>query len=132
MRLILTTWSLEWWSRLSAVNASNQPIFQYGNYGIRVMVSPGSILAVLLWIIASAAFSLYVANFGSYNKTYGALAGMIIFLVWLWITNMAVLFGVELDAELQRARAIEAGHPPEKEPYAQPRDAKRSRRKKST
>jgi membrane protein len=90
-------------------------------------VSPGSFLAVVMWIIASGLFSLYVAFFSSYNKTYGALAGVIIFLIWLWITNIAVLFVVEFDAELQRARAIEAGHPPQKEPYTEPRDTKKMR-----
>jgi membrane protein len=90
-------------------------------------VSPGSALAVVSWIVVSAAFSLYVANFGSYNKTYGTLAGMIIFLIWLWISNIAVLFGVEFDAELQRARAIEAGHPSGDEPYVEPRDTRKMR-----
>ncbi len=88
-------------------------------------ITPGSILAVIVWIIASAAFAFYVANFGSYNKTYGALAGVVIFLIWLWISNIAVLLGVELDAELQRGRAIEAGHPPDKGPYAEPRSTRK-------
>jgi membrane protein len=70
-------------------------------------ISPGSVLAVLMWIVASAAFAFYVANFGSYNKTYGALAGVIIFLVWLWISNLAVLLGAELNAELERTRKME-------------------------
>ena len=87
--------------------------------------SVGAILALVLWLAASAGFSLYVAYFGSYNKTYGSLAGIIIFLIWLWICNIAVLFGVEFDAELQRARAIEAGHPPDEEPYTQPRDTRK-------
>lgn len=85
-------------------------------------ITPGSILAVLLWIVVSAAFGLYVANFGSYNQTYGALASVIIFLVWLWLSNIAVLLGLEFDAELQRGRAIEAGHPRDVEPFAEPRD----------
>jgi membrane protein len=80
-------------------------------------VSPGSILAVIVWIIASAAFALYVANFSSYNKTYGALASVVIFLVWLWITNVVILFGAELNAELERGRQIQAGHPADREPY---------------
>jgi membrane protein len=88
-------------------------------------ITPGSILAVIVWIIASAAFAFYVANFGSYNKTYGALAGVVIFLMWLWISNIAVLLGVELDAELQRGRAIQAGHPPDKAPYAEPRSTRK-------
>jgi membrane protein len=74
-------------------------------------VSPGSVVAVLLWIAASAGFALYVANFSSYNKTYGALAGVIVFLVWMWITNIAVLLGAELNAETERARELEAGVP---------------------
>jgi membrane protein len=88
-------------------------------------ITPGSALAVLAWIIASLGFGIYVANFGSYNRTYGTLAGLIIFLVWLWVTNLAVLFGVEFDAELERSRAIAAGHPAETEPYAQPRDTRK-------
>lgn len=80
-------------------------------------VSPGSILAVVVWIIASAAFAFYVANFSSYNKTYGALASVVIFLVWLWITNVVILFGAELNAELERGRQIQAGHPADREPY---------------
>ncbi|MDP1846887.1 MAG: YihY/virulence factor BrkB family protein [Solirubrobacteraceae bacterium] len=88
-------------------------------------VSPGGVVAVILWIVASAAFALYVANFASYNKTYGALGGVIVFLVWLWITNISVLLGAELDAELERERAIEAGHPEEDEPFLEPRDTRR-------
>jgi len=85
-------------------------------------ISPGGLLAVLLWILASVGFSLYVANFGSYNKTYGALGGVIVFLVWLWISNIAVLFGAEFDAELERQRAASAGHPVDDEPYLRLRD----------
>jgi membrane protein len=85
-------------------------------------ISPGGLLAVLVWVLASAAFALYVANFGSYNKTYGALGGVIAFLVWLWISNIAVLLGAEFNAELERGRAIEAGQPPDEEPFVEPRD----------
>jgi membrane protein len=85
-------------------------------------VSPGGILAVLLWLTASAAFAVYVANFGSYNKTYGSLASVIVFLVWLWISNVALLVGAELNAELQRSRAIVTGHPEDHEPYVELRD----------
>jgi membrane protein len=74
-------------------------------------VSPGAIVAVLVWIVASAAFAFYVTNFGSYNKTYGTLGGVIVFLVWMWITNLAVLFGAELNAEVERSRELEAGVP---------------------
>jgi len=74
-------------------------------------VTPGSVLAVVVWLLASAAFAVYVANFGSYDKTYGTLGGVISFLVWLWITNIAVLLGVELNAEVERSREIDAGVP---------------------
>ncbi len=85
-------------------------------------VSPGGIFAVLLWLLASAAFAVYLANFANYNKTYGTLGGVIAFLVWMWITNIAVLLGAELDAELQRGRAIAAGHDPADEPFLELRD----------
>jgi membrane protein len=88
-------------------------------------VSPGGLFAVIVWVIASAAFAFYVANFSSYNKTYGALAGVVVFLVWLWISNIAVLLGAELNAELERGRRIEAGHPPEREPFVEPRDTRK-------
>jgi membrane protein len=74
-------------------------------------VSPGAVLAVIVWIVASAGFAFYVANFSSYNKTYGALAGVIVFLVWMWLTNIAVLLGAELNAETERGRELEAGVP---------------------
>jgi membrane protein len=88
-------------------------------------LTPGGLLAVVLWVLASAGFALYVANFGSYNKTYGSLAGVIVFLVWLWISNLAILLGAELDAELARGRTIEAGHADDQqEPFLPPRDTK--------
>ena len=86
-------------------------------------ISPGSVLAVIVWILASVAFAFYVANFSSYDKTYGALGGVIVFLVWMWITNIAVLLGAELNAEVERSREIEAGVPGAEEdiqlPYRQ-------------
>jgi membrane protein len=86
-------------------------------------ITPGSILALLLWILASVAFAFYVANFGSYDKTYGTLGGVITFLVWVWITNVAVLLGAELNAELERSRELEAGVPDaEREIQLAPRD----------
>src|SRR3954454_81302 len=85
-------------------------------------VTPGGLFAVVLWLAASALFALYVANFSSYNKTYGSLGGVIVFLVWLWITNIIVLLGAELNSEMERSRAIRAGHPPEEEPYLPLRD----------
>lgn len=89
--------------------------------GVR-WVLPGVALALVLWLAASAGFGVYVANFGSYNKTYGSLAAVIIFLVWLWLSNTAILLGAELNAELQRGRAISRGLSEEAEPYVEPRD----------
>jgi membrane protein len=91
-------------------------------------ISPGGVLAVIGWVIASLAFAFYVANFGSYNKTYGALAGPIVFLVWLWISNIMVLLGAEFNAELERGRALEAGMPEEREPFVEPRDTRKMKR----
>jgi membrane protein len=88
-------------------------------------VSPGGLVAVVLWIVASAAFAFYVASFSSYNETYGALGGVIIFLIWLWITNVAVLFGAELNAELERGRQIEDGMDADQEPFLEPRDTRK-------
>jgi membrane protein len=89
-------------------------------------LSPGGLLAVAGWLIASLAFAFYVSNFGSYNETYGALAGPVIFLVWLWISNLMILFGAEFNAELERERAIEAGMRPEdREPFLEPRDTRK-------
>ncbi|WP_396279137.1 YihY/virulence factor BrkB family protein [Kibdelosporangium aridum] len=87
-------------------------------------LTPGSVLAVLVWVLASVGFSVYVANFGSYNKTYGSLAGIVVFLVWLWLSNLAVLLGAELDAELARGKQIEQGHPEDEEPFLPPRDTR--------
>ena len=88
------------------------------------LVTPGSVLAVVVWLLASAAFAFYVANFGSYDKTYGTLGGVISFLVWLWITNIAVLLGVELNAEVERGREMDAGIPgAEEELKLPPREA---------
>jgi membrane protein len=89
-------------------------------------VSPGGLLAVVAWLIASGAFALYVSNFSSYNKTYGALGGVVVFLVWLWISNIVILLGAEFNAELERQRAIEGGmEPADKEPFAEPRDTRK-------
>jgi len=94
-------------------------------------VSPGGILAVVGWLIASGAFAFYVGSFGSYNKTYGALGGVIVFLVWLWISNIMILLGAEFNAELERGRAIQAGMRPEdKEPFAEPRDTRKMEHQK--
>ena len=86
-------------------------------------ITPGGIVAVLLWVVGSAGFGLYVANFGSYNKTYGTLGGVISFLVWMWISNLALLLGAELDAELERERELKAGLPAERALRLPPKEA---------
>lgn len=95
-----------------------QPKFQW--------LSPGGILAVVMWILASAAFALYVASFASYNKTYGSLGGVIAFLVWLWLSNLALLIGAELNAELARSKELREGRPvfDDDEPILPPRETK--------
>ncbi|SHF73253.1 membrane protein [Jatrophihabitans endophyticus] len=88
-------------------------------------ITLGGVIAVVVWIVASALFALYVSFSGSYNKTYGSLATVIVFLVWLWITNIAVLLGAEFNAETQRERAIRAGLPEDVEPFAELRDTRK-------
>ncbi len=125
----VTVWDIVKWPVLLVVVSLMFAILYWASPNVKQpgfrWISPGGIVAVLVWILASAAFAFYVANFGSYNKTYGALGGVIIFLVWLWISNIAVLLGAELNAELERGRQIEAGHPPEKEPFLEPRDTRK-------
>ncbi|MGB3258650.1 MAG: YihY/virulence factor BrkB family protein [Ornithinimicrobium sp.] len=85
-------------------------------------ISVGAVFAILVWIVASVGFGFYVANFSSYSSTYGSLAGVIIFLLWLWITNIALLLGAELDAELERARQLQGGIEAEEELQLPARD----------
>ena len=88
-------------------------------------ISPGGVVATIAWLIISALFALYVSDFSSYNKTYGSLAGLVVFLVWVWLTNVSMLFGLEINAELERERAIEQGLPEDVEPFAEPRDTRK-------
>ncbi|MGQ7297290.1 YihY/virulence factor BrkB family protein [Quadrisphaera sp. KR29] len=88
--------------------------------------SVGAVTAILVWALASTLFGLYVANFSNYNKTYGSFAAVIIFLLWLWITNLALLFGAELDAELERGRELQAGFEAEEDLQLPPRDTRKS------
>ena len=85
-------------------------------------ITPGGLVAVVIWLVASTLFGVYVAHFGSYNQTYGALATAIVFLVWLWITNIAILLGLELNAEAEHARVVRAGLPEDVEPFVELRD----------
>lgn len=124
----MTVWSIAKWPVLLVLVTGMIALLYWAapnakGRGFR-WVTPGSLLALVIWMVASAGFAFYVANFGSYNKTYGTLAGVIIFLVWLWITNLAVLLGLEFDAELVRQRAIAGGQPADEEPYVEPRDTR--------
>ena len=91
-------------------------------------VTPGAILALVVWIVVSVAFAFYVANFGSYDKTYGALGGVVILLMWMWLTNVALLLGMELNAGRERSRELAAGMPrADREIQLEPRDAPKER-----
>ncbi|WP_436535877.1 YihY/virulence factor BrkB family protein [Actinoplanes sp. HUAS TT8] len=120
------TWSIAKWPVLLILVSLMFAILYWASPNAKTggfrWVSPGGIFAVLLWLIASAAFAIYLANFANYNKTYGTLGGAIAFLVWMWISNIAILLGAELDAELERGRAIAAGHDPADEPFLELRD----------
>jgi membrane protein len=95
-------------------------------------LSIGAIVAIVIWVLASVAFAFYVATFGSYNKTYGSLAGVVVGLLWIWITNVALLLGAEIDSELERGRQLQAGMPAERDLQLPPRDTRgiRKARKK--
>ena len=122
----VTTWNIAKWPVLIILVSLMFAILYWASPNAKTggfrWVSPGGIFAVLIWLIASGAFALYLANFANYNKTYGTLGGVIAFLVWLWISNIAIMLGAELDAELERGRAIAAGHPADDEPFLQLRD----------
>ena len=89
------------------------------------LITPGALTAIVVWLVASGLFALYVANFGHYNKVYGSIAGVIIFLVWMWISNIAILLGAEFNAEIERSRAVAAGAPPDKVPFVELRDTRK-------
>lgn len=132
----VTVWNIAKWpvllilvSLMFAILYWASPNARHGGFR---WVSPGGVLAVVIWLVISGLFALYVSNFASYNKTYGALAGVIIFLVWLWLSNIAILLGAEFDAELERSRAIQAGHPAEEEPYLELRDDRKLRKKRNS
>ncbi|MFH9011793.1 YhjD/YihY/BrkB family envelope integrity protein [Streptomyces sp. NPDC017943] len=124
----LTVWSIAKWPVLVLLVTAMIALLYWATPNAKVKgfrwITPGSLIALFIWLVASAGFAVYVANFASYNKTYGTMAGVIVFLVWLWITNLAILLGLEFDAETVRQRAIAGGHPPEAEPYTQPRDTR--------
>jgi len=129
----VTIWDIAKWPVLLLVVSFMFSILYWASPNVRHpgfrWLSPGGVFAVAVWVIASGAFAFYVAHFSSYNKTYGALAAIVIFLVWLWISNIAVLLGAEWNAEIERGRQIEAGHPADREPFVEPRKAPKSARK---
>ena len=109
----LTVWNIAKWPVMLVIVVFIVALLYYATPNIKQpkfrWLSIGALIAILVWVLASAVFGFYVANFSSYNKTYGALAGVIVFLLWLWLTNLALLFGAELDAELERGRELQAG-----------------------
>jgi membrane protein len=113
----VTAWDIAKWPVIVLVVITMLAVLYYAAPNVRHpgfrWITPGGVLAVALWIVASGAFAFYVANFGSYNATYGSLAGVVVFLVWLWISNLAVLLGAELNAEIERGRELESGVPVE-------------------
>ena len=124
----VTVWDIAKWPVLVILVSIMVAVLYWASPNVRQpsfrWISPGSILAVAIWIVASAAFAFYVANFGSYNKTYGSLGGVIVFLVWLWISNVAILLGAEFDAEMARGRELEAGREGA-DPILPPRDTRK-------
>jgi membrane protein len=125
----VTVWDIAKWPVILIAVMSMFAILYWAAPNVKhpkfTWISPGGVVGVLLWIVASAAFALYVASFASYNKTYGALGGVIVFLVWLWISNIAILLGAEFNAEVERGRYIEAGHSEDDEPFLEPRDTRK-------
>ncbi len=109
----VTAWDIAKWPVMALVVSGIFSLLYYATPNVRQprfrWFTPGGFLALIVWIVASAGFALYVANFSSYDKTYGTLAAVVVFLVWLWISNVAVLFGAEFNAELERGRELQAG-----------------------
>jgi membrane protein len=105
-------WGIAKWPVLLFLVSVLLAVLYWGAPNVKLpfrLFSPGALLAVVGWVLGSAVFAFYVSNFSSYNKTYGALAGPIVFLLWLWISNIFILLGAELNAELERSRKLEAG-----------------------
>jgi len=124
---VLTAWRFAKWPAMLLLVLTIFAVLYYTAPNARVSgvrwVTGGTMLALAAWVLASVGFALYVSNFSSYDKTYGTLGGVVVFLLWLWITNMAILLGAEFNAELERSRQIERGGPAG-EPFLEPRDAR--------
>jgi len=112
---VLTAWRFAKWPAMLVLVLIIFGVLYYTAPNARVSgvrwVSGGAVVALVAWIVASFAFAMYVSNFGSYNKTYGALGGVVVFLLWLWLTNLAILFGAEFNAETERAKQLHSGVP---------------------
>jgi membrane protein len=108
-------WDFAKWPVMALVFLLMVGVLYYASPNVKLRdrrwITPGALVAIAVWIIASALFAFYVSNFGSYDKTYGTLGGLIALLVWFWISNLAILFGHQLNAELERSREIEEGVP---------------------
>ena len=130
---LVTVWNIVKWPVMAAVVVLIIAILYYATPNVKQpkfrWMSLGAFTALIVWVVASALFGFYVANFSSYNKTYGALAGVIVFLLWLWITNLALLFGAEVDSEVERSRQLQAGIQAEDELQLPPRDDKGLKKK---
>ncbi|HEY8640509.1 MAG TPA: YihY/virulence factor BrkB family protein [Solirubrobacterales bacterium] len=111
----VTVWSYAKWPVLAALFVLMIDLLYYASPNAKLRgfawVTPGAVLALALWAVASAGFALFVANFGSYDKTYGTLGGVVVLLIWMWITNVAILLGHELNAERERSQEFVEGVP---------------------
>lgn len=129
----VTVWNIAKWPVVVGLVVVLVALLYYATPNVRQpkmrWISVGSVVAIVVWVVATVGFAFYVTNFGKYEATYGALAGVILFLLWLWITNNALLFGAELDAELERTRELQAGIKAEETIQLPPRDTKASDKK---
>jgi membrane protein len=111
----VSVWNIAKWPALLVFAAAIIAVLYYTSPNVKLRgfkwITPGSILAIVLWIVASAGFALYVANFGAYDKVYGTLGGLVVLLIWMWISNLAILMGAELNAEVERDRQLAEGTP---------------------
>jgi len=124
----VTIWNIGKWPVLAGIVVVIIAVLYYATPNVQQpkfrWMSTGAAVAFVVWVLASVLFGFYVSNFGSYDKTYGTLAGVIVFLLWLWITNLALLFGAEVDAETERSRQLQAGIEAEDELQLPPRDTR--------
>ena len=125
---VVMVWNIAKWPVIAFVVMMVVALLYYATPNVKQpkfrWISVGAACAIVIWVLASVAFAFYVANFSSYNKTYGSLAGVIVTLQWLWITNLALLLGAEIDSELERGRELEAGIPAEAELQLPARDTR--------